>query len=59
MTWYRLMLRDGGSVVVDAAAARRLLKQGKVISVKSLGSASPLYPRRDMRPTAGTNYVTK
>jgi hypothetical protein len=59
MIYYRLMLRDGGSVVIDAAAARLLLKQGKVISVKSVGSASPLYPRRDMRPAAGANYLTK
>jgi hypothetical protein len=57
VTFFRLMLRDGSSVEVDAIQARRLIRAGKVISVKEIGRNSPLYQRRVMRPDANLNAV--
>ena len=59
MIFYRLMLRDGSSTVVDVAQAQRLLRTGKVISIKEVGKERVLYQRRRMQPVRGTNYLTK
>jgi len=59
MTYYRVCLRAGGSIVADAATTRLMISQGKVISVKAIGRESPLYQRREVTPAAGTHYLTK
>ena len=59
MTFYRLMLRDGSSTIVDCAQAQRLLRSGKVVSIKEVGKERVFYQRRRMQPFGDSNYLTK